>query len=246
MSTQGRHIWDNALIYARRQTSIFEQLPKGTCSLRGFWCGCQALSLFALLFCVLSLLFLPCLDVVCFPFLYIFFCFCSFAVALATALRIGCLHAASPRNLARVLSTCKLSQRLAPSENTLKAIKWAIFTINGKIKYRFFCIFGPVWRFDAQVRLESVWVSVSVSALFHSVIVLLLLLLLVFDAVQLAHSLWRAMWATWPWEWLFDSHVSTFSASTQLDVKANTSAAKFTARLRLPGTAYSALGCSCS
>lgn len=36
-------------------------------------------------------------------------------------------------------------------ENTLKAIKWAIFTINGKIKYRFFLHFVCVWRF-AQFR----------------------------------------------------------------------------------------------
>lgn len=55
-------------------------------------------------------------------------------------------------------ATCKLSQRwqrrdatTGSPENTLKAIKWAIFTINGKIKYRFFLHFVSVWRF-AQFR----------------------------------------------------------------------------------------------
>lgn len=146
---------------------------------RGHLFGCEAFDVdVRLCRCLLCFSFASVLFLLCLFFLLLGF---GFVLSLATALRFGCLHAASPRNLA-AWASCPCAVRRAhanflsawhlPSasrrikkkkkhkeENTLKAIKWAIFTINGKIKYRFFSIFGPVWRFDAQVlRGFDIWV----------------------------------------------------------------------------------------
>lgn len=81
----------------------------------------------------------------------------------STDSRIACLHAAALRNWMTLTEPESLCHAVAHAnflsdwhrENTSKAIKWVIFTINGKIKYRLFSMLG---RFDAlshQLRLGS-------------------------------------------------------------------------------------------